>query len=299
MYINCFILYSKTNNYVANKYYNINLKAKIGQGGYGIIYEINKNYVIKIFKKSSIDTNINTEGNELIPIKNENREINFFKSYIKYKNENNNYIIDIKAIGIICENYKIDNIFIKKNTFIMIMPICVSINKLLDLWKKPLINHKQGIEIVLNIMKKIINIQMYLSEYYNIINLDIKLDNFMIENKKKLLIENIINIDLGLIKTKNINNYKLNYDYSIWPIGENIKLDKIPSYSICINGLEILFGNKFIETSKNMTVSEKLNILKNNKDIYNIFYNGLLLKLNLKQLLHLIINYLNTINNNK
>tara|TARA_B110000037_G_scaffold220078_1_gene286792 strand:- start:84 stop:983 length:900 start_codon:yes stop_codon:yes gene_type:complete len=299
MYINCFILYSKTNNYTANKYYNLNLLAKVGQGGYGIIYEINKNYVIKIFKKSSIDTNINTEGNELIPTKNENREINFFTSYIKHKNVNSNYIIDIKAIGIICENYKIDGILIKKNTFIMIMPICVSIYKLLDLWKKPLINHKQGIEIVLNIMKKIINIQMYLSEYYNIINLDIKLDNFMIENKKKLLIENIINIDLGLIKTKNTNNYKLNYDYSIWPIGENIKLDKIPSYSICINGLEILFGNKFIETSKNMTVSEKLNILKNNKDIYNIFYNGLLLKLNLKQLQHLIINYLKTINNNK
>ena len=92
--------------------------------------------------------------------------------------------------------------------------------------------------------------------------------------------------------TKNNNTYQFDCKYTIWPSSENIKLEKIPSYSICINGLEILLGKEFIEKNKKMNLIDKLYFLKNNDDVYNIFYNGLLLKLNLKQLLVLILNYL-------
>jgi hypothetical protein len=292
MYLTCYILYSKSNNYLINKYYKLKLLEKIGEGNYGLIYEISKNYVIKIFKNSLITTNINNESESVIPLNNENREISFFISYLKNKTANTNFIIDVKSIGILVDDYKINNLIIKKNSFFMILPSCISIYKLLNLWKTPLINNKDGIEIVLNIMKRLIDIQLFLYNNYNIINLDIKTDNLMIEKKNKLIIDNIINIDLGLIKTKNNNTYQFDCKYIIWPSSENIKLEKIPSYSICINGLEILLGKEFIEKNKKMNIIDKLYFLKNNDEVYNIFYNGLLLKLNLKQLLVLILNYL-------
>ena len=292
MYLTCYILYSKSNNYLINKYYKLKLLEKIGEGNYGLIYEISKNYVIKIFKNSLITNNINDESESVIPLNNENREISFFISYLKNKTTNTNYIIDVKSIGILVDDYTINNLIIKKNSFFMILPSCISIYKLLNLWKTPLINNKDGIEIVLNIMKRLIDIQLFLYNNYNIINLDVKTDNLMIEKKKKLIIDNIINIDLGLIKTKNNNTYQFDCKYTIWPTSENIKLEKIPSYSICINGLEILLGKEFIEKNKKMNLIDKLYFLKNNDEVYNIFYNGLLLKLNLKQLLGLILNYL-------
>ena len=292
MYLTCYILYSKSNNYLINKYYKLKLLEKIGEGNYGLIYEINKNYVIKIFKNSLITNNINDESESIIPLNNENREISFFISYLKNKTTNTKFIIDVKSIGILLDDYTINNLIIKKNSFFMILPSCISIYKLLNLWKTPLINNKDGIEIVLNIMKRLIDIQLFLYNNYNIINLDVKTDNLMIEKKNKLIIDNIINIDLGLIKTKNNNTYQFDCKYTIWPTSENIKLEKIPSYSICINGLEILLGKEFIEKNKKMNLIDKLYFLKNNDEVYNIFYNGLLLKLNLKQLLVLILNYL-------
>ena len=292
MYLTCYILYSKSNNYLINKYYKLKLLEKIGEGNYGLIYEISKNYVIKIFKNSLITNNSNDESESIIPLNNENREISFFISYLKNKTINTNFIIDVKSIGILVDDYTINNLIIKKNSFFMILPSCISIYKLLNLWKTPLINNKDGIEIVLNIMKRLIDIQLFLYNNYNIINLDIKTDNLMIEKKNKLIIDNIINIDLGLIKTKNNNTYQFDCKYTIWPTSENIKLEKIPSYSICINGLEILLGKEFIEKNKKMNLIDKLYFLKNNDEVYNIFYNGLLLKLNLKQLLVLILNYL-------
>lgn len=292
MYLTCYILYSKSNNYLINKYYKLKLLEKIGEGGYGLVYEINKNYVIKIFKNSLITNSLNNESESIIPLNNENREISFFISYLKNKTKNTNFIVDVKVIGILVDDYNIHKFLIKKNSFFMILPSCISIYKLLNLWKTPLINNKDGVEIVLNIMKRLIDIQIFLYNNYNIINLDIKMENFMIEKNNNLIIDNIINIDLGLIKSKNNNNYSFNNKYVIWPKIENVKLEKIPSYSICINGLEILLGKEFIEKNKKNNMIDKLYFLKNNQEVYNIFYNGLLLKLNLKQLLGLILNYL-------
>ena len=298
MYIQCYILYSKINNYLPSKYYNLKLINKIGEGNYGIVYELNKNYVVKIFKNSFANSNINNESNSLIPLKNENREINFFIQYLNNKqNTNNSFFIDVKAIGVIIKDCDLYNIKVNKDSFFMIMPSCISIYNLLNLWKKPLINEKNGIELILNIMKRMIYIQLYLYNEYKLFNLDIKLDNFMIDRKKKLSIDNIINIDLGLIKTKTSETYSFNYNYNIWPKGDNLNLDKIPSYSLCINCLEILLGKKILNNMNNIYIREQLNILKNNVEVFNIFYNGLLLKLNLKQLLKLILSYLE--NNNK
>ena len=186
MYLTCYILYSKSNNYLINKYYKLKLLEKIGEGNYGLIYEISKNYVIKIFKNSLITNNINDESESVIPLNNENREISFFISYLKNKTINTNFIIDVKSIGILVDDYTINNLIIKKNSFFMILPSCISIYKLLNLWKTPLINNKDGIEIVLNIMKRLIDIQLFLYNNYNIINLDIKTDNLMIEKKISL-----------------------------------------------------------------------------------------------------------------
>ena len=94
-----YILYSVNNNFKVNYYYKIKINKKVGEGTYGLVYEINKNMVIKVFKNYT-NLNENKDDKKIIPNKNENRELNFFISYLK-SNVKNSYIIDINAIGII------------------------------------------------------------------------------------------------------------------------------------------------------------------------------------------------------
>ena len=155
----------------------------------------------------------------------------------------------------------------------MILQSCISIYKLLNLWKTPLINNKDGIEIVLNIMKRLIDIQLFLYNNYNIINLDIKTDNLMIEKKNKLIIDNIINIDLGLIKTKNNNTYQFDCKYMIWPSSENIKLEKIGEgnygliYEISKNYVIKIFKNSLITNNINDESESIIPLNNENREI--------------------------------
>lgn len=292
MEIVIYILYSINKNFKINNYYKIKLNKKVGEGSYGIVYEINNNLVVKIFKNS---TNLIKDKDyndiNLIPEKNENREINFFLDYLKSNYINNDYIIKISSIAIIKHN-NFDN---KKlnNKYLLILPYCAPLSNLFNKWHMPLIKNISGKQIILNLMKRLIEIEIFLNNKFNIINMDIKLNNYMIEKYKNIDINNIIALDFGLTLKKSNINYNINNDYFIWPYGNNIKIDIIPSYSICINALILYLGLKNL---KKKSIITNLNYIKNDIDFYDIFFSGLFLKINIIELKNLIDKYIKKYN---
>jgi len=308
--ISTFILKSSNKNYLENKNKKIILKKKIGEGAYGVVYEIesplNQKHVIKIFKRPTSDKLVLKESNQLIPLENENREILFYYKYINSKKNENNYIISVYAIGILKRQFKMDNIIIDKNNYFIILPYCISFYKIFDIYNKPLINQPNGLIFTLKIMKRLLEASNYLEKTHNIINLDLKINNFMFPLNSHNL-NDIVMLDFSIIKKKdndkNENIYNVNQTYYIWP-EPPVLLDHIPSYSICINGFELLFGYKNIaKISDNNNkhalykIGEFLQIIKKhdiikNKPIYNIFYNGLIQKVTTIELLILINNFL-------
>lgn len=174
-----------------------------------------------------------------------------------------------------------------------------------------------GIYFVLNIMKYLCIASTYLEDEFKIYNLDFKINNIMFLKNENLEYEDLIVIDFGLIKhTLNINNIIHNnnlkkyspifessiFDYShstsqkyfIWPYSGTALISQIPSYSICIIGLELLFGKKEIEKLPSYRLTrkliEKLRLVDNN--LYNIFYEAIIIKINTKKLLSYILTYI-------
>ena len=244
------ILKSNDSNYIENNIKVLYIKKKLGEGSYGIVFQLDNDHVIKIFKNSTQTNTLLNETNMLMPIKNENRELLFF---LKNKNDklDKNYIIQLYAIGTI-KDIIIDN-FNKydKDSYFIILPLCKLFYDVNKIYNKPLINEENVLLITIKIMRRMLDVSIYLEKKYNIINLDLKINNFMyIKNNLNYLnnLNNFIMIDFSLIKTKtknieiNINN-NIN-KYYIWPDKiDNLKhIENIHAYSISINGLELLFG---------------------------------------------------------
>jgi hypothetical protein len=286
-FLKALIINSNHNEYTENKLKKLHIIKKIGEGSYGSVYQLNNNHVIKIFKNSTFENTKLEESNYLIPIKNENRELLFFFKYSTKKKEFN-YIINAYAIGII-KNKIIhnDNTF-EINSYFIILPLCYSFYDIFKMRNQPLINKTNGITFTLNVMKRLLEISNYFENKYNLINIDFKLNNFMFSDKNYNL-NNLIMIDFSIIKSKSKNKkYNIQNKYYIWPIG-NIFLDYIPPYSTCINGLELLFGHtKILNLYDDENMKNYLNIINSkNKNAYNIFYNGLILKINTENILKL------------
>jgi len=262
-----YIYYSNLKEFKKNSYYKIITKKKIGEGSYGFVYEINPSVVLKIFK---FQTNINKNSQKLIPSKTENRELDFFMNYIKYHSKQKCPIIKIKAIGLIKSSNMNQSEY--NDHYCLFLPYCVPISKLLYQYKMPFIKLNNGKLLTLEFMKKILEIELYLNNELNITK------------------DNIIGIDFGLIKKRNNEKYFFETKYFIWPHKKELKLDYLPSYSVCINGLILLFGKN--ENIPLNNTKYYLEHLKDDNDYYKIFYNGLLLKIKTKDLFELINKYI-------
>ena len=277
------ILKSNNNNYIEGKYKKLNIISKIGEGSYGIVYLLDNQHVIKIFKNSTTENTLLNESNYLVPLINENRELIF---YYQYKN-NNNYIINLYAIGVIKDKL-IDNI--DTNSYFIILPYCISFYSIYNFLNKPLIHDKTGIDFTLNVMKRLSQISNFLESKYDYIYLDFKLNNFMF-SKKSFDLEDLVMIDFSILKKK-VKNKKFNITkhYYIWPKGDNILLENIPAYSISISGLELLFGyNKLLDFPNQNKINSFLKLIKSkNEYLYNIFYNCIQLNINTDTLLKMI-----------
>jgi len=284
-FLKTYIINSINNDYIENKLKKIHIIKKIGEGSYGIVYLLDNNHVIKIFKNSTSENTKLEETNYLIPIKNENRELLFFLKY-STKKKDYNFIITAYAIGIIKNKIINNEITLDMNSYFIILPLCYSFYDIFKIHNKPLINMKNGINFTLNVMKRLLEISNFFENKYDLINVDFKLNNFMFSEKNNNL-NNLIMIDFSIIKNKR-KKYNITNKYYIWPIG-NILLEYIPPYSTCINGLELLFGyNKILCLHDDNNMNSYLEIIYNkNKYAYNIFYNGLILKINTENFLKL------------
>jgi hypothetical protein len=290
--IKTIILKSNHLLYEEKKKKRLKIKEYIGGGSYGIVYLLDNNHVIKIFKKSNITNTNLDETQNLIPMENENRELIF---YFKYKNkkEDHKYIIQLYCIGILNDEFIKERTGLDEDAYFIILPYCQTFYKKFKIWDRPLIDTKNGILFTLKVMKRLLELSNYLEIKYNYINLDFTLNNFMFpENSDD--INELIMIDFSIIKSKVINK-KIDFkrEYYIWPIGNNIILENIPSYSICINGLELLFGNSKISKLPNKILLNNILLIiqKKNRNLYNIFYNGLYLNINTITLLKYINNF--------
>jgi hypothetical protein len=282
-----FILMSNHQSYQQNKNKNVCLKKKIGEGSYGLVFLIENDHVIKIFKNSLVGNTVLDESNYLIPLKNENRELIFFLRYKTNKKEHN-FIISLYSIGITKEKLIYNNTIIEKNSYFIILPQCSKFYDTYKIYNKPLIEEKKGIDFTLNVMKRLLDISNFLETKYNCYNLDFKLNNFMFL-KNSCNLNDLIMIDFSIIKNK-INRYIYNISkkYYIWPNIDNFILENLPSYSVSMNGLELLFGyNKIINS--NTPIEFYLDIIyKKNKNVYSLFYNGLNMKVNTEKFIKLI-----------
>jgi len=307
--VSTYIFKSSHDSYIQNKNMKLVLKDKIGEGAYGIVYNIetisNEQHVIKIFKRPTLDNLILKESNNLIPLETENREILFYYKYINSKNYENNYIISAYAIGILKSPLKTSTISIDKNNYFIILPKCVPFYEIFGIYNKPLINERNGFVFTLTIMNRLLKASSFLEKTYELTNLDLKINNFMFPLNSDNL-NDIVMLDFSIIKkkskNKNENIYFTDKSYYIWPPSPII-LDYIPSYAICINGIELLFGNNKIrkicegDTIKIMnTLNGFLNIIKKNdtyknKPVYDIFYNGIIVKVTTLELIKLINNF--------
>jgi len=282
------ILKSSHSDYSEQKYKKIIIKKKIGEGAYGIVFLIQNDHVIKIFKNSTQSNTIFDESNYLIPIKNENRELIFFFKYTNQENNEKNYIVNLYAIGTIKDKIIDNSNIIDFNSYFIILPLCTPFYNKYKIFNKTLIKKKNVIKFTINIIKRLLKISQYLETKHNLINLDFKLNNFMFSKKNNDL-NNLIMLDFSIVKKNTKKKYNINNKYYIWPNGTNL-IENIPSYSICINGLELLFGyNNIFNLSNNL--NNYLKIIKDkDKNIYNIFNNGLIIKISTDKLLKLISN---------
>ena len=283
-----FILKSNNNNYTEGKNKKLNIKKKIGEGSYGIVYLLDNGHVIKIFKNSTTTNTILDETNYLVPLKNENRELIF---YYQYKS-NNNYIITLYGIGIIKDKYIDDKI--ELNNYFIILPYCHSFYKVYNCFNKPLINENMGITFTVNVMNRLTQISKYLESKYEYIYLDFKLNNFMF-SKESLDLSDLVMIDFSIMKKKVKNKrFDITKRYYLWPQENNVILDNIPAYSISISGLELLFGhNKLLDFPNKTKISTYLKLIKSkNEELHNIFYNCINLQIDtdtLQKMLNIFI----------
>lgn len=278
--LNTFILRSNDSEYDENKMKKIIVVKKIGEGNYGLVFLLNNNHVIKIFKNSTLTNNILNESSFLLPIKNENRELIFYYKYINNKKESN-FIINLYGIGLIKDTLIDNNQTYDINSYFIILPYCISFYNNFNLYNSALLYKNNGLNFTLNVMKRLLQISEFLENNYNIVNIDFKLKNCMFPEKTKNL-NNLIMIDFSIIKNKSKKKYSIENKYYIWPYNENVLLEYIPPYSICINGLELLFGYDEVMQlpNKNKMNYFLKNIEKKNKNAHTIFYNGIIKKMN-------------------
>ena len=295
-YLKTFILMSNHQVYQKNKNKKLYIKKKIGEGSYGLVFTIDSNgeqydHVIKVFKNSIENDTILEETNYLIPLKNENRELIFFLRYKNQKKEHN-YIVSLYAIGVTREKIIYNDIVLEPNSYFIILPECSKFYDMYKIYNKPLLNEKNGINFTLNVMKRLLDISNFLETRYNCYNLDFKLNNFMFL-KNSCDLNDLIMIDFSIVKNKTLTKtyiYNVNKKYYIWPKLDNFIIEHLPSYSISINGLELLFGHNKIN---DVNVEDKIDfyldiIYKKNKNLYSIFFNGLTMKVNTENFIRLI-----------
>jgi hypothetical protein len=284
------ILESVLNEYEKECEYSLQIKKKIGSGSYGTVYDIGNYHVIKLFHNSTYETTILEERDCIIPYQSENRELSLYFRMIRNPLENHirNYIIPPLVIGYIKEDIQILNQVYKNGSYYVIMPICYPFYKY-HMVKKNDMNKR---DFILEFMYKLLHASLYLENEYNIVHLDIKMNNIMYlmnPNYRRFEERNddennsrkhsfLILLDFSLLKTCSTRRFELDdidikngiTKYYLWDTqDENFQIRHVPSYSIGVNIIEILFGKEVVNKLPNRRICEKYirKIYENYEDI--------------------------------
>ena len=260
-----FTLLSNNNElYKTKEKKHIHIIEKIGEGSHGIVFLIENNHVIKIYKNSIAGLTKLKESTSILPDECENREIQLFFKIIQYNIKHEN-IIQPYSIGIISNELLHNDIIIKKGTYYSIMPYYKKLEK------NSLIKYN-----LIDMITEIIQSEMNLEKYLNVFHLDIKMENLVIHNEKLML------IDYNLTKSITYENMPINTNH--FNTDKNCKLKLIPLYYIFLLIISILFKTKKIYINDTLLINY-LFILsqKLNNDMYTIIYNGLALKYDISE----------------
>lgn len=284
------ILESILDEYEKEGEYSFTIKKKIGSGSYGSVYDIGNYHVVKLFHHSTYGTTILEERDCIIPYQSENRELSLYFRMIRYPIENHikNYIVPPLVIGYIKEDVQILNQLYKNGSYFVIMPICYPFYKY-HMTKR---NEMTERNFILEFMYKLLHASLYLENEYNIVHLDIKMNNIMylmnpnykrIESMNESEDENhkhsfLILLDFSLLKTCSQKRFQLDEidikngikKYYLWDTeDENFQICHVPSYSIGVNVIEILYGKSVSNKLPSREVCEKYirKIYKQHQDI--------------------------------
>lgn len=278
--VDLYIIKSNCDLYIENQIKNISLYKKIGEGYYGGVYEIGNNHVIKLFKSSTVDTTILKDTPFFLPPKWENREYVFFQKILQESSEQQTYLIDILAIGFIKDKIvSTHKLLHPEKSYFLILPYVIPFYTIIN---TTIIDDKD----IIKIMIRLLEISLYLETKHKKINLDLKLQNCAFCNENNS-IDNIILFDFGLVKNYEshfylTNKVKNNIQYYLWSIEEDNQLEHVHSYSVCINGLELIFGYDVIHKSlpNKIKLNQFLEKVKlRNEQLYDIFFMGLYMKM--------------------
>ena len=241
----------------------VKIVEKIGEGSNSFVYKLNNDHVIKIYKNSIAGSTQLIESDSIIPSSNENREIQLFFKIIKY-NIDEFGIVKPHCLGIINEDFILDDNNIKKGTYFSILPFYNKINR--DI----LIKYN-----LCDLFNEIIESELIIEKYLQVYHLDIKIENLVQYNDKLML------IDYHLSKSINSGDMPVNTHH--FNTDKNIKLKLIPLYYVFLLIISLLFNSKKIYYNNNVLInylyilSKKMtsNIKCN---LYSMIYNGISLK---------------------
>lgn len=263
------IKHSNLQNYETNKDYEITAIKSIGNGGYGYIFLTNQNDVIKLIPENPFEirddySDFTEEKVVQSIIENKNSiKINNNKyaiGKIAYKKEFSeeekkplnpidfNINVDKTAeivYSSITTNRKKQKFALYETNTVLIMPYYLCFYNYIEIFPhRKLFKSEQIILFFIN--KLIQSIDELLS--INIINIDIKMNNIMIDRKMDIKI-----IDYGLTKSKDHLFSKIETDakYYVWSNNPNFTYNNQLCYMVSIFVLELIFDKRVPDIQNN------------------------------------------------
>lgn len=257
------LLSNDQETYKVRKEKKVKLVEKIGEGSNSFVYKLDNDHVIKIYKNSIAGSTQLIESDSIMPSSNENREIQLFFKIIKY-NIDEFGIVKPFCLGIINEDFILDDNNIKKGTYFSILPFYNKINRNI------LIKYN-----LCDLFNEIIESELIIEKYLQVYHLDIKIENLVQHNDKLML------IDYHLSKSINSGDMPVNTHH--FNTDKNIKLKLIPLYYVFLLIISLLFNSKKIYYNNNVLINYLYILSKkmtsNTKcNMYSMIYNGISLK---------------------
>ncbi len=199
------IIETKLTNYPENEVLNIHIKNKLGSGSYGSVFDIGDECVIKLFYNSELGKTILEERDSLIPYQQENRELSLYFKLIKgdIRQHFENNIISPLVLGFIQNDFILGDDHFKAGTYFVILPYCISFHRYYKIRNNPLLDIIDSNRFCIEFLHKVLRACIYLENIYNVIHLDIKLNNVMYMVNSKIMKDMIQNADDSLSPSRN------------------------------------------------------------------------------------------------